>query len=135
MKLSRAAAWAVHALVYLARQPPGRSAPASQIARALGTSFPVVQTYLRRLARAGLVLPKAGLHGGYALARPAGDIPLLDVIEAVGKPVRLELQLPGGGPKAEGFRRRLGAVFARATEEARQQLVRVSVADLAGPTT
>ena len=46
-ELSRATAWAVPALVSLA--PP---AAAGQIAQALGTSFPVVQGVLKRLARA-----------------------------------------------------------------------------------
>jgi hypothetical protein len=53
-------------------------------------------------------------RGGYALARRAGDIALLEVIEAVSGPVRLEVRLPSGGPEAEGLRRPLEAVCGKA---------------------
>lgn len=38
---------------------------------------------LRKLKRAGIVRSRQGIDGGYRLGRPAGDITLLDVIEAV----------------------------------------------------
>jgi len=41
------------------------------------------------LARAGLVTPVRGKHGGYVLARPPSEISILDVIEAVEGPVAL----------------------------------------------
>ncbi len=43
------------------------------------------------LARVGLVRPVRGKHGGYLLGRPAEDISLLEVIEAVEGPVALNL--------------------------------------------
>ncbi len=39
---------------------------------------------LRGLGRAGLVVSRPGLHGGFALGRPAEKISLLDVVNAVG---------------------------------------------------
>jgi Rrf2 family protein len=42
---------------------------------------------LALLQRQGLLLAHAGQHGGYTLARPARDISLLEVVEAVEGPL------------------------------------------------
>lgn len=44
---------------------------------------------LRKLKRAGIVASRQGIDGGYRLGRPAGDITLLDVVEAVEGEIRI----------------------------------------------
>ena len=44
---------------------------------------------LRSLVKSGIVCSRKGAHGGYRLARPAGDITLLEVLEAVEGPYRI----------------------------------------------
>src|SRR5438552_3460789 len=73
---------AVHALVMLddARGQPLTSA---YIARSVNTNPVVIRRVLARLAQAGLAAGGTGAGGGYRLARPAGEITLWDVYQAV----------------------------------------------------
>ena len=50
---------------------------------------PTVSKVLKQLARAGLVISERGKHGGYRLARPAHDITIADIIDAVEGPIGL----------------------------------------------
>jgi len=38
---------------------------------------------VQRLRRAGLVESRRGAHGGYSLARPAQEIPMAEVVQAL----------------------------------------------------
>ena len=53
---------------------------------------------LGALVRAGLLQATAGRSGGYRLARPPGEITLLDVVEAVEGDVTLARCVLRGGP-------------------------------------
>ena len=53
-----------------------------------------LEQLLAQLKQAGLVESARGPAGGFRLSRPAGDIELLEIIEAVEGPV----QLASGGP-------------------------------------
>src|SRR5665647_1485116 len=64
LQLTRGGEYAVRAMTYLARFPQG-------------------------LVRSGLAVSQRGAHGGFALARPAADITMRDVIEAVDGPISL----------------------------------------------
>jgi len=64
--------------VTLARICEERKLPRQYLAKIFGT-----------LARAGLVTPIRGKRGGYELGRPAEEITILDVIEAVEGPIAL----------------------------------------------
>jgi Rrf2 family protein len=129
MKLSHAAGYAVHALVYIARQPPGRFVPCRAVARAHG--FP--ETYLRKvlehLAFAGLLRSAPGPDGGYRLTRPARDITVLQVVEAIDGPVRSAVPV-GFAPAKDRLDKRLAGVCQQATELVRQRLGKVRLADL-----
>lgn len=41
---------------------------------------------LKRLVQKGLLISSLGLHGGYKLAKPAGSISFLDILEAINGP-------------------------------------------------
>ena len=49
----------------------------------------VVANLLKEFGRAGLLESRRGLRGGYRLARPAAQITLLDVLNAIEGPVQL----------------------------------------------
>lgn len=83
MKLSEGVEWSAHCLALLARVPPGRSLPARRLAEFHGVPAPYLTKHLQALARAGLVVSVPGPRGGFRLARPAGEISLLDVVDAV----------------------------------------------------
>ncbi|ODU25246.1 MAG: hypothetical protein ABS95_00530 [Verrucomicrobia bacterium SCN 57-15] len=55
----------------------------SDIARCAEVPRPYLAKVVNLLSRAGLVTTKRGYRGGICLARPANDISLLDVVEAI----------------------------------------------------
>ena len=83
MKHAEGLEWAVHACTLLAPLPPDRALPA----RALAAYFALPEAYMakqmQKLSAAGLVETRRGRKGGYALARPADRITLLEITEAV----------------------------------------------------
>jgi Rrf2 family protein len=71
-----------------------------------------LEQIFRRLRQAELVVSKRGPGGGYTLARPASQITLRDVVEAVEGPLAATLELHGEG--AQPYRPRfLGSALAR----------------------
>ena len=77
---------AVHALVLLARTPG--SATSAYLAGSVNAHATCLRRVLATLTRAGLVEAHEGRDGGYRLARPATEISLVDVYDAVaGEPL------------------------------------------------
>ena len=89
MRLSLAAELAVRGAVVLAE----RHGQGPVTLDALCARRKMPKQYLTKilglLARAGLVTSVRGKHGGYVLARPPGQITILDVVEAVEGPIVL----------------------------------------------
>lgn len=83
--LSQTTGYAVHALVCLEEQG-GHANLIRDIARCTGISKPYLARIINALAHHELVAAKRGYRGGIALARPAGEISLLQVVEAVEGP-------------------------------------------------
>ena len=60
---------------------------ASELAERAGLETPTVSKLLKPLAQAGLVEGFRGSHGGYRLARPAGAVSLIEIVEAMEGPL------------------------------------------------
>ena len=86
LRLSPVARYALSAASHLALQAQGSVSGVEGIAggRRLPVSF--LPKILRRLARRGLVTSRRGRTGGHALARPARDISLAEIVRAVEMP-------------------------------------------------
>ena len=74
--------YAIAALVELAAAPGGLSVRSPELARRLDIPPASLEQVLVRLRRHGLVQSFRGAQGGYALARPAQDITLSEVLAA-----------------------------------------------------
>jgi Rrf2 family protein len=83
MKLSDGVEWALHCATLLAALPPEATLPGKALAEYHGVSESYLLKHLQSLTRAGLLESVPGPKGGYRLARPAQEISLLDVVEAV----------------------------------------------------
>jgi len=83
VKLSDGVEWGVHACVVLAVLPPDAAMPAAKLAEYHGVPSAYLAKHLQSLARAGVLETVKGPRGGYRLARPASDITVLDVVEAI----------------------------------------------------
>jgi Rrf2 family protein len=83
--LSQTTGYAVHALVCLDERG-GRATLTREIAECARIPKPYLARIINDLTHQGLVAAKRGYRGGIALARPAAEISLLQVVEAVEGP-------------------------------------------------
>ncbi len=104
LELTKAGDYAVRAMIALARDQGGRWLSAADIAARMQIPARFLPQLMAALARDGLVVSKAGPGGGYALARPAADIDILSIIEAVeGDGRRTSCVMRGAPCGVDGF--------------------------------
>jgi Rrf2 family protein len=84
MFISQTAEYALRAMSALAILPDGAKIRAADLGRATGIPTPYLSKILRRLVVAELLVSRKGQGGGFALARPAAEIPFIDILEAIG---------------------------------------------------
>lgn len=83
MKLPVSTEWVLHCATTLAQLEPGASASTTQLARYFDLPAPYLAKQLQALVRAGVLIASTGPRGGFRLARPAAEITLLRIVEAV----------------------------------------------------
>jgi Rrf2 family protein len=138
MRLSDGVEWGAHCAVLLAVLPPGTALPTGRLAEYHGVPTAYLAKHLQAMSRAGLLESAHGPRGGYRLARPAAEITMLDVVEAIdgGEPAFQCHEIRRRGPSAVAAREyRLPCAIHQVMNEAdaawREQLARVAIADLA----
>ena len=89
MRLTHLADYAVVIMTAAARREAGARLSASELAQETGVPLPTTQKLMGRLAAEGLLTSARGAAGGFALARPAGDISLAEIVEAVEGPIAM----------------------------------------------
>ena len=87
IKLTNLADYSVILMCEIARIQEKRSA--QELASLSGLPVPTVSKILNTLARANLLKSHRGLKGGFALALPADEISVADIIEALDGPISL----------------------------------------------
>jgi len=87
MEITQQADYAVRAILDLALRPNGERASCEEIARRQGIPVAFLTKICARLAADGLVQSQRGVNGGIWLARPAQEITLLEVVEAIDGPI------------------------------------------------
>ena len=85
------------------------------------------------LSRAGLVIGSPGRRGGYRLGRPANQVNVLEVIDAVDAEPEVPRCVLRGGPCRPDGRCAVHDVFAGATRALRASLSEQSLAEIAVP--
>lgn len=83
MKISRASTYAIYGLSYLAGQPQGRMVPLSELRAEWSLPEKHLAKIFQLLVRSGHLKAVRGVHGGFALARPAASISALEIIRVV----------------------------------------------------
>lgn len=83
MKVVEIVESAAHLCVLLAFLPTGRGMPAAKLAEFHDLSATSVAKQLQQLSAAGIVVGTTGRMGGYRLAKPANQITLLEIVQAV----------------------------------------------------
>lgn len=99
MRFSLQAQYAICGVFDLAYNGQGEPVPVQAIGERQGIPARYLEQIFQRLRRAQLVAGKRGPGGGYVLARPASEISLRDVVEAVeGRAERWLALEPGARP-------------------------------------
>src|SRR5918911_3338015 len=98
LRISRKIDYGLRAMIYLASIDPKSVVPFREIARQMLVPEDFLAKILKTLVDQGLVRSTGGPRGGYALAKPSGEISFLDVIEAVEGPVAINVCLDGDDP-------------------------------------
>ena len=83
MLFSTKAEYGVRLMVELGRQPGSSPVSLSAVAEAERLPLSYLEHLVARLRKAGLVNSTRGAHGGYTLARPAEEITMNEVVEAL----------------------------------------------------
>ena len=83
MLFSTKAEYGVRLMVELGRQPDTAPVSLSAVAEAERLPLSYLEHLVARLRKAGLVTSTRGAHGGYSLAKPAAEITLDTVVEAL----------------------------------------------------
>jgi Rrf2 family protein len=93
MQLTRAADYAVRVMIHLAGLPPGTRASRAELAEAAECPEQFLSKVLQNLTRAGLVVSHRGNTGGFELPEMHHSASMLEVVEAIEGPLRLNVCL------------------------------------------
>jgi Rrf2 family protein len=130
MKLTRASSYALHAVAYMAAQKHDKPIASHKIAEARGIPERFLLKVLKPLVSARVLLSIKGPNGGYRLARPASDISMLEILEAVDGPIRGQAPLTeeNNGP----LNNKLEAICKESADQTRKHLEKVKIPQLLG---
>ena len=131
MEITRQADYAVRTMIYLSGLPLNGRVPTATISQTQGVPLPFLSKVISRLALAGLVITSRGMGGGVALARSPREITLLQVVEAVDGPVRLNSCLLRPGSCDRQDRCAAHDAWAEIQDHLIQELSGVTMAELA----
>jgi Rrf2 family protein len=128
MKLTRASSYALHAVAYMASQKSEKPVASHNIAEARNIPERFLLKVLKPLVTNRVLVSIKGPNGGYRLARPAADISMADIIEAVDGPIRGQAPFTeeGAGP----LDKKLGTICQQSAELLKKNLEKYRVSDL-----
>src|SRR5262245_45663545 len=128
MKLSRTVSYAVKATLQLAQLEADAPVPCSKLASEGKMPERFLLQILRNLVTHGILRSTRGVDGGYALVRPADQISLLEVIEAIEGPYDATLEM-GEGLSANA-QQKLQEALSGVTRSTRKQLEAIKLSQL-----
>ena len=140
MKLTCASSYALHAVAYMALQKSDRPVASHKIAQERGIPERFLLKVLKPLVTARVLTSIKGPNGGYRLAKPATDITMLEIVEAVDGPIRGQAPPPEPMNKkkyphykpenCEPMFTRLDTVCQQTAEQVRKQIEKVKLSEL-----
>ena len=104
--------YAVRALAELARSGGAGPVPIGEIARRRDIPVQFLEGLFATLRRAGILSSQRGVKGGYSFARPADELTVLEVVEALEGSLATDARAQGEiwSEAVEALRERLGAL-------------------------
>jgi len=129
MKLTRASSYALHAVVYMAREKGTALVAAETIAKDQSIPEKFLPRLLKPLVSAQILLSRKGPGGGYRLARPSSLISMLEIIEAVDGPIQGLVPM-NNGKAAARLDSRLQAICDQSAGQVRKLLGAIRISEL-----
>lgn len=83
MQITREGDYGIRSVLYLARQPYKKISYVNEISEEYNIPRSFLAKILQKLVKAKIVRSYRGVKGGFSLARPAREITMMDVLEAV----------------------------------------------------
>jgi len=104
--------YAVRALAELARSGTSAPVPIGEIARRREIPVQFLEGLFATLRRSGILHSQRGVKGGYSFARPADELTVLEVVEALEGSLSTDARAQGEvwSEAVEALRERLGAL-------------------------
>lgn len=93
MQITREGDYGIRSVLYLSRQPFKKISFVNEISEEYKIPRSFLAKILQKLVKAKLVRSYRGVKGGFSLAKPARDISMLDVVEAIEGKIYLNICL------------------------------------------
>jgi Rrf2 family protein len=131
MRINRTVEYGLTAAVFIAQNCEDGLVMAKKISEAYDLPIEYLLQIMRQLVKFGILTSKRGPKGGFNLARPAKEITMLEIIEALDGPVIVPMNLvkQTGGKL---FAKNIEKVFLNVSEAKKASLAKIKLADLAG---
>ena len=133
LRVTKLTDYATLVLTVLAARPE-QVLSAPDLAEQAGLEAPTVAKVLKPLAQAGLVEGFRGASGGYRLARSAGDISLIEIVEAMEGPLGMTACSVHAGQCGIEDSCGMRASWRRINDVVADALRAVTLAEMAAPT-
>jgi len=86
MQFTKAEAYGLFGVLYLAEQPAGKITPLSEISETQDVPEKFLAKIFQSLSKSGIIRSHRGVKGGFSLARPADEISFREVVEIIHGP-------------------------------------------------
>jgi len=126
---SKANSYALLALIEVSRGETNTGVQAHHVAARYNLPTAYAAKVMSQLAKAGVLRSDRGPRGGFTLARPAKNINLLSILEALNGPMINDEMLPENAPKH--LRRNADTIFSKIVDDTRKTLEKTTLEDLA----
>lgn len=133
MQITRQADYAVRAVLYLAERGPGHRATTAEIGREQHIPLSFLAKIVAQLVASGLLRSTRGARGGVVLGRPAAELSLLEIVEAIDGPLLLNECVADPSNCALGVSCPVHQVWCKAQAELVDRLGQTTFAVLAAP--
>ena len=130
MRISRTLEYGLTAAVFIAQNCKDGLVMAKKISEAYDIPTEYLLQVMQKLVKSGILTSKKGPRGGFNLARPAKEITMLEIIEAIDGPVIVPMNLAEQTGKP--FAKKIEKMFLNVSEAMKVTLAKVTLADLAG---
>jgi FeS assembly SUF system regulator len=132
LKMGKLTDYATVIMNFLA-QNPGEVHAASELANEVGISPQTALKVLKTLSKAGLLRSQRGTKGGYLLTRPAQQISMADILQAMEGPIGLTECGSSPGACVRESKCSVKTNWQRISQAVQEALAKVSLAEMAAP--